>query len=550
MGLFNLLTFPILCLGQLSPQTSAQILYLIHHGDTKTGLNRYLESIQDGQEHDYALLQQAGINLLEQGASSSDIEVQMMCLLGAGVSLCPPLLPILEKGLQSNNLQAQLVSLNFLSMLNDDEADHIFLQALSSPFLLTRLEACFQLSKKNHPAVLEHLQSLIIKVPEPVRPLFAQIVVNLDSNSANQMMRQLLSDGDLITRCEAITAVANAKRDDFLTQIRILASQTQVIQQECAAMALGALKDRSSLEILRFLTTSRQKTVRLAAAYSLYQLGEKNALSVIEAEKDDIYAVALSGKISTVESKERLANYAQEAERDVKLNAVLGLLAQRDPRCLPYLKEILLSQKRDIGYIRSGSPGGSIKVWKTVVSASHKQKIYPAILSESMGLREQLLLMTIDFDEKAFLDLAKTVFEEDIHSLVPVTLELLSNHRSTEAIALLKEQLNNPSEFIKTYCNLTLFKLGEEGPYERNLITWVQKCQGTIMIRFKEEKSTERQSKFKLAPEEQSRLLIEVFETLAQTQNRAGIEALVHAIAEGHAQNRYALAGLLIRTTE
>ena len=551
MGLLNLLACPLLLLGQLTPQTSAQILYHIHHGDTKTGLNCYLDSIDTTKEHDYTLLQQAGINLLEQGASSSDVEVQMMCLLGAGVSLSPPLLPILEKGIQSDNMQAQLAALNFLSMLEDDQADRIFLSALSSPFLLTRLEACFNLSKKNHPSVLAHLQSLIIKVPEPLRALFPQIVVNLDSNSANQMMRQLLSDGDLVTRCEAIIATAKAHRDDFLPQVRLLASQAQVIQQECAAMALGELQDRQAVNTLKALTYSRQKSVRLAACYSLYQLGDKSGLPIIEAEGEDLYAVVLRGKIPTKQSKKQLLDSVRFGQRDIRLNATLALLEMRDENCIPYLKEIITSEKKDIGYIQSGSPGGAIKFWKSVVSASYKEKLYPAVLQESAALRQQVLLKTLDFNEDAFLDLAQSIFDEDQRSLIPITLELLTNHRSSKAMTMLHhQQQHSTSEFVRTYCDLALYKLGEEGPYEQNLVAWVKERQNTMMIRFREEKSSERESKFSLNPEEQSRLLITVFETLAQAQNHAGIDALIHAIAHGHAHNRYALAGLLIRTTE
>ncbi len=51
-------------------------------------------------------------------------------------------------------------------------------------------------------------------------------------------------------------------------------------------------------------------------------------------------------------------------------------------------------------------------------------------------------------------------------------------------------------------------------------------------------------------PEETSHFLITVFETLAKSQNQVGIETLIHAIAHGHPKNRYALAGLLMRTTE
>ncbi len=557
MGPSKLLATLLLCTSSLMAhfpiEVGGQVLYFIHHGDTASALTRYLEYAHKVGEHDYELLQQVGITLLERGTSSGEQETQLMCLLGAGVSLCPPLLPILERGVQGEDVKAQLVALNFLSRLDDDEADRIFLDALSSPFLLTRLEACFQLSRKNHPAVLEHLQSLIIKVPEQIRPLFAQIVINLDSNSANQMMRQLLADRDLVTRCEAILAVARERRDDFLPQIRTLASQTQIIQQESAAIALGRLKDMSSLPLLHQMSQSKQTTVQLAACYALYQLGEKRGVETIleEAITGNLYAVALLGQIPTEESLNQLAHFLTHPSKDMRLNATLALLQQRDVRCLPHLGELLTSEKKDIGYIRSQSPGGGMKIWKTVVSASHKAKNYPGVMQESVGLREQILTLCVELPEEHFVKLARLVFEEELQHLVPITLELLSNHRSEETIALLKKQLNETtSPFVKNYCNLVLFRMGEEGPYQDYLIAWARERQNTLMIRFREDTAVDRQTSHSLTPEEESRLLIETFEALASAQNQAGIEALINAIAYGHEKNRYALAGLLIRTTE
>jgi hypothetical protein len=50
-----------------------------------------------------------------------------------------------------------------------------------------------------------------------------------------------------------------------------------------------------------------------------------------------------------------------------------------------------------------------------------------------------------------------------------------------------------------------------------------------------------------LTPEDASRLLVESFESLVQTQDDLGIDLLLEAIKDGNRKNRYALAGLLIR---
>ncbi|MBS0623519.1 MAG: HEAT repeat domain-containing protein [Verrucomicrobia bacterium] len=546
-----LLTAP-LC-AEFPLDVSGNILYLVHRGSAKTALERYVEQVHATSQHDYLLLQQIGLAILEEGASSGDPEIEVMTLLGAGVSLSSRLIPILEQGLKSEDPRLQLIALNFLSKINDDEVDHLLLSALSSPFLLTRLEALYQLSLKRHPSVLEHLQSLFVKIPDPIRPLFAQIVVNLDSLSANQMMRQLLSDHDLTTRCEAILAIAEKQRDDFLPQIRTLATQTQVTQQECVASTLGQLKDRSSIPLLQTMAHARQRNVALAASFSLYQIGDKTYLPLIfeAAQQHDLVALTMLAQIPLPQSADLLAQLCHCSDKDVELGAALALLDMRDSRCFDTIKEVLLSEKDSIGYVLSRPPGRAAAVWRTVLSAPYKEQSYPGILQQSAALRHQILVSCVELPEHQFLNLAEALFDAQIKSLVPVLVELLANHHSEDTLALLKKQSKtNPSDFIKTSCLLALYRSSEEGDYEHQLIDWVKKRNQTMMIRFEAPSSAERACHQSLSAEEESALLIETYESLASTQSQAGIEALLNAIAYGNVKNRYALAGLLIRTAE
>lgn len=546
LGLTPLLAdFPI--------DVSGQILYHAHRGQADLALTRYLECVNLTSKHDYALLQQIGLAILEEGSRSGDPEIELMCLLGAGVSSSPRLLPILEAGIQSSDQRTQLVALNFLSRLGDDTTDELLLKALNSPFLLTRLEALFQLSIKRHPAVLEHLQSLFVKIPDPIRPLFCQIVINLDSTSANQMMRQLLSDHDLNTRCQAISAVAAKKRDDFLPQLRTLGTQTQIAQQECVASTLGLLKDRSSTKLLKQMVNSRQPNVKLAAAFALYQLGDKDYLPLIfdAAQQHDLFAIALLSEAPLDESRELLTTLTHAQDKDVQLGAALALLQMRDANCLPVIRDVLLSGKEALGYVISHSPGRIIPVWRTVLSAPFKENTYPGIMTQTNAFRSQILVSCVELPESCFLDLAHLIFAQEVKPLIPVLAELLINHRSPATIALLKQQCkSNPSDFIRATSLLALYRMGEDGPYEQALVDWVKKRHNTVLIRFSESPPSDRPSSQILTAEEESALLIEAFETLAQAQNEAGIEALLNAIAHGNVKNRYALAGLLIRTAE
>jgi len=553
MALSRLILTAFLCTSSLfasfPTEVGGQILYLLHKGMATQAFSNYLDYAHEKGEHDFALLQQAGFRLLEQGIESGEDEIQLMCMFGAGVANTPDLLPVLEKGVHSSDQRTQLIAMNYLGRQQDDRADELILEALSSPFLLTRLEGCFQLAKKNHPAVLTQLQSLMVKVPDPVRALFPQIVVQLEGKSAYNYLRQLLTDPNLEVRIEAILAVAKQRRDDFLPQIRTLTTQVHHAQQESCALALGELKDTTSLSTLKKLAQSQRQEVKLAAAIALLELGESDYIELIENEArgGDLFAIGVLGKLK--KGKPILRELIGHPDRDVRLNATLSLLQQGESGPI---EEILIPGKRDLGFMRTSSPGHGLKAWKTIPSHHYNTRGYQGVVQQTVGLRERVLTECLELPEKQFLAIARRVMREKQTELIPLLVVLLENMRSEEAIALLKEGQQKAGEpLIRNYCTLALYRLHEEGPYEERLINWAKEAGDKDIIQFREEEGVHSLSRrHELTPEENSRFLIETFETLAQAQNQAGVEALVHAMAYGNPKNRYALAGLLIRTTE
>ena len=158
----------------------------------------------------------------------------------------------------------------------------------------------------------------------------------------------------------------------------------------------------------------------------------------------------------------------------------------------------------------------------------------------------------MDLPEAQFLQTARLIFDHHQYDLVPLLIELLINHRSENAIALLKEmQQKAGAPLIRNYCTLALYRLNIEGPYEETLLKWVKDEKNHPIIRFREEKREKKNpSRYEFTPEETSQFLISAFETLATKQNQKGREALIHAIANGNEKNKYALAGLLMRMIE
>jgi hypothetical protein len=212
----------------------------------------------------------------------------------------------------------------------------------------------------------------------------------------------------------------------------------------------------------------------------------------------------------------------------------------------------VLEDGRGSGFWRFSSPGGGLKAWRSIPSGNQHEKTYPGIVGETLSLREEVLTHCLEFEEEDFLNLARKVFSRRQNPLIPVVIELLQNKKSPHVLNFLKEGYQRAgAPLIRNYCTLALYRLHEEGPYEEQLISWVKAQGGVELIRFKEEDETPSLTvPHALNPEETSRFLIEACEALASAQNQAGIEALIHTIAYGNPKNRYALAGLLMRTTE
>lgn len=532
-------------------EESSRILHMTHKGQIEQALNRYLEHVGFEAEHDFGLLQTLGETILQRGSSSADPEVRELCLFGAGIAQSPHFIPILERGIRSSDMKSQLIAMNFLSKYLDDTADSLLIEALNSPFLLTRLEACYQLALKHNPIVVDHLMALYHKVPPQVRILFPQIVVFIDTPMANQMMQHYLADQDFLVRTQALVSIAKLRRDDFLPQVRSMAEHAHFVQQEASAFALGEMRDRSSIPILQRLATSKQDEVRLTALSALYKLGEQEAVTALnlEAQLGNLLAIAALAPIEEKTSKKLLIDLARSSDRNIALNASLALLQQKHPASLQVLSKLLT--KNGVGFTASPTPAGALVAWKIVTSAPQKEAKLTGILARSEMLRHQILTASIELPEESFLELAESIFDSQDKTLIPPLVELLANHRSSKTLDLLRQmQQKAGAPYIRNYCNLALYKLGERGPYEEKLIEWIQQNEQSMLIQLKEEKAKERQTQFSLTAEESSRFFIEALEALLLRQSYKGVETLIHTIAYGNPKNRYALAGLLIRTTE
>jgi HEAT repeat protein len=543
----------LLALGEFD-EIKLHSLYLMQQNQIEESIDKYREFSDITGRHDFEVLQQMGLILLQKGIQSQDSQTFMMTLFGAGLSGSAGAIEILEKGIGHPDPQVQLLSLHFIAKFDDDRTSEIFNRAMASDFLAIRMEAAYYMAQTKHPHAVGQIEGLMYRLPPAFKPYFPSLFALLGTSDATQALRRLIEDSDPQTRVESILHVARLGRDDFLPMLRKRLTHTHIAELEATAFAMGALKDSQSIPRLKKLVQSPTDTIRLSASIALFNLGDRSHISVITdlANQSNLFAISALGAIS--ETEDTLAALLKSEDLQVRTNAAIALLQRRDARCLSVLTEILIDDSRDLAFHPFNSVGRTLSAIKAVPSAELRSKDPTLDLSYSLAMREHLLREAIHLPEEHFLKLAKKIFTRGQNDLVPTTISLLENLQTSAAIAALKEGAEKiSSPLIRDYCHLALYRLKQEGPYEEYINHWVMNQKQSQLIQLRQLlpwKYRLEQSDYTLTPEETSRLLIEAFLSIASRRDEKSIAFLLEAIQLGNPQNRYALMGLLMKATE
>jgi len=534
------------------PFHQGRLLFLIQQGEHQQALKLYQDKFQASGQHDFELLHQMGLRILDFGFRQYDPECQLLALFGASVSAHEDVYYILEESLKNRHPQIQLVALGALAHFQNDKADQAMIRGLGSPTLEVRYEAARQLCKKKHPLAVSQAESLMYKTPHANAAIYPPLFAMVGDSHSTRVLKKLLNSPSQEVLLAVILSIAKYQRDDLLPQIRQQSSQLQFAQQEACAYTFGLLKDEESFSKLEKLTHSQYPTVVLAAHMALYQLGRQESIKSIEqtAQKGDLFAISALGTIP--DHPNILLELIENPNLQIRLNALIALLEQNHPRALQFIEEVIIRDKKDLAFTVYQSPGHAFKAWKITSSASQLLKDDLKAYSEHMDLKGTLLEKISVLSPPQLIALANQIFSKQQNDLVPLVIELLEKLGTKEAIDCLKQhQQQFGAPLIRHYCNLALYRLQEPGPYAEQLRQWVKNQNQTQFIRFQPFTPWKLgESPYTLTPEETSKLLIETFETFAIQQDMMGIEALIEAIATGHAKNKYALAGLLLRATQ
>ncbi len=528
-----------------------RILFVLSQGNVEQAIDQYQELIAAKGKHDFPLLQQMGLILLDQGFKSKEPEDQLMSIYGAGIAMNDRASYVLEEGLRSPHPQIQVAAMHFLGGTQNDHAYELINKMMGSPHALIRLEAALHLAKIKHPKATAQIESLMQKVDPRAAAVFPQLFALVGDDASIKILRKLLNHSNHEVRIASMIGAASNGRDDLLPQIRKLAAQHDVRQQEAACLALGVFQDQASDPILRKLSGSPHSPVRVAALKSLYTLGIKESAPLLQetAEEGDLFAIDTLGLIPG--SENTLANLCRSQNINVRLNAVLSLLKLKDKRCVPGLFEILITDPRDLAYAEITSPGKGLKAWKAIPSANHQGDDAALLLELSLQFKETVLTLALELEEEYFLLLANKLFESKQNDLVPILIHLLANLDTEDSIALLKTvQQKAGAPLIRAYATLGLVKLKEDGPYNDHLKEWIIAGQHLDMLKFRTFVPfdlRDHTSTYELTPEETSKFLIEAIQTLAETQEQDSINLLLQLLKDGHVRNRPVIAGLLLR---
>lgn len=555
MGLSQTLLVALLLAFGATEVDKYHVSYLIQRKKVAEAVDLYSEWHKKLGRHDFEVLEQMAMLLLDEGARSEDPEKQLLSIYGSSIAGISSPIDILEAGILSQQPETQLAAIQALARLQDDRSEELLCKAMASNFLYARMEAAFALATRKARTAVGQIEALMYKLPPPMHSYFPEFFALIGTNEAILALRHLMDDRQIHVKVEAILSAAQYERDDLLPLIRANITHSNPAEQEACAFAIGKLKDSKSSDKLKKLTNSPQPHVQLAACRALYELGDARAQKQVEAMalEENPFAILLLSEMPG--SEEILVKLLSSSSEQVRANAAIALLKLRDSRCLETLLGILIRDGRDLGMEPHFSVGNSLMAWRIVPLA--KQKIIGEMYdlqAVSLSIREHLLRDCLELPEADFLKIARTIFHSRQSELIPCLATLLQNLQTKEAISLLQVKAQTAgAPLVRTYCSLALFRMQQAGPYAEHLRNWIRSAQDQELIRFRPIVLRQRHlegSSFELTPQENSRLLVEAYAALAELHEPESIDLLLEGIKAGHPKNRYVLAGLLLQAIQ
>jgi hypothetical protein len=404
-------------------------------------------------------LEELSSQLFQKLASSREADTVIMTLLATSSCHHPLSRSISRELIRSDHPIIQLAAVQALSSLNTSDADYILTEALRSDYPVIRLEAGWRIaSKRSHDAFF-HIDALSYKLPDFFLPYMPELFAIEGSSGSLHRIRQLLFDPSEEVQIETLVAIGKHTLSSMTPYIITMEPHSPAVL-EALAFALRVSDSEMTREKLRRLATHQEPCVQLQAALSLIFLGETTYQATVTAlaERGDPFAVAALGICPEALDNVDLKDHS----RTVQLNFALSLLAQKNPKCLPELQQILTLPDDAILY-GSTSVGHSLLYMDIIADEAIEADLRSTLKEQSLVAKEGALVQALELNESSFEQLASQVFSEGCIDLYPCLLELLENQRSETTIHLLQQEANRVgAPYNRAFATLSLVRLGIE----------------------------------------------------------------------------------------
>lgn len=516
----------------------------------------YYRSHCHSKKQEYSLLRELGFAILERDVLSSDVSTQRLALLGISLTADEHALSFFQEALKSHDPALQLYALRQLCQYQEASAESALKHAMSSPYILLRLEAAYLLALGHFPSALSQIEALMQKCPDEILPLFPILISEVTSDGAIHHLRKLLMNPSQDVRLAAVHSIAKRPNDVFIPYIRTLASQNDSIQSEACAYALGLMKDSLAVPLLTKLVNSNVPDTSLAACIALRELGYK-------AYEQKIIDAAMSGNPFAIHAltqidntKDQLLQLIQKGDACIRANAVIALVYTKDPRAPQYMLDYLSPISPQPPLIRVLSNGKSLYAYKTAPLNLYDTPVWETACELSLMEKEKWLEDCYACGEKPFLQLAHQLIQRRQSDLIPSIFHLLQQSLSEECDRFLETYARMPGyPLVRNYALIALLKRGEKETCYPPLKEWVSTQWKIDIFEFRPS-ITPWQAidndliQSDLKPNETAKLFLDALEALIAEQDDTTVEFILEALEKSHRTLHPIFAALLVRLVQ
>ena len=259
-------------------------------GDQVGSLNKYREYHKKSGEHNYKLLREMALIIIENAITWGTEEDTLLSLIAMELANEDSFTHHLGKLIKSRYYPVQAKTLSLLRQIDNDYSEMLIKSCLSSNFIMLRLEALSILVQKHNKSALGQVEALMNMVHKHYHPVFVDFYAMAGTKYAISVLKKMINDKDLNLNLATILAAKNYHIEEMIPNLRHSLTHTSPIIQEAAASALGVFSDSYSTSKLKALTLSAHDETKLAALLALYKMDMPD-------HKAEIISLAKSGNL-------------------------------------------------------------------------------------------------------------------------------------------------------------------------------------------------------------------------------------------------------------